>query len=167
VVRAVQQRVVDADVVGAALHARLLELDHTRLPGRVDEASVVAGAVMHARAAAPEAPIAEALFDAPHAGGARRGVGAGHVAQAARAPRDRRALQAGGRGVGAVVAGDAGALRLLRGSGRTEREEATLDGHLATGTEAAGLAEAAIIAVETHEASVAGTVSCLVAASAA
>ena len=96
-----------------------------------------------------------------------RGVGAGHVAQAAGAPCARQALQTGGRVVGAVVAGDAGALRLLRVSGRTEREEATLDGHLAAGTEAAGLAEAAIIAVDTHEARVAGTVFRRIAARAA
>jgi hypothetical protein len=32
---AVQQRVVDADVVGAALHARLLEVEHARLPAEV------------------------------------------------------------------------------------------------------------------------------------
>ena len=83
-----QQRVVDADVVGAALHARLLEVEHARLPARVDEASVVPGA----------------------------------------------------------------------GSGQTEREGVTGDGHLATGTETAGLAEEASITVETHEAYVAGAV---------
>jgi hypothetical protein len=42
-----------------------------------------------------------------------------------------------------------------------------LDGHLAAGTEAAGLAEAAIIAVDTHEARVAGTVFRRIAARAA
>jgi len=164
---AVQQRVVDADVVGAALHARLLEVEHARLPVRADEARVVPGAVLGARAAAPEARLAVALLHCARPGGARRGVGAGHVAHAAGAPRARRALLAGVRGVGAVVAGDAGALRLLRGSGRTEREEATGDGHLAAGTEAAGLAEAANIAVEPHEARVAGAVCRRVAARAA
>ncbi len=153
-----QQRVVDADVVGAALHARLLEVEHARLPARVDEASVVPGAVLRLRAAVTEALLAEAFCDDARPGGARRGVGAGHVAQAAGAPHARRALQAGGRVVDAVVAGDAGALRLLRGSGQTEREGVTGDGHLATGTEAAGLAEEASITVETHEAYVAGAV---------
>ena len=71
VFRAVQQRVVDADVVGAPLHARLLEVEHARLPVRADEARVVPGAVLGARAASSEARLAEALFDGARPGSRR------------------------------------------------------------------------------------------------
>ena len=90
VLRAVEERVVDADVVGAALHAGLVPLDLARLAVGVHEAGVASGMVLGARAAAPEAREAEALLDLARAGGARRGVGAGHVAEAAGAPRARR-----------------------------------------------------------------------------
>jgi len=86
---AVQERVVDADVVGAALHARLLETDHARFSRHVHEACVDGCTVLGARAPAPEVLLEEALLHIARAGRARRVVDVGlqgHVAKASRAP---------------------------------------------------------------------------------
>ncbi len=88
----VQEGVVEADVVGAALDARVGEVDGARLAGVVDE-----GACVRARAAAPVPLTTEAAIR----GGGSRGAGgvliAGFDDRAARAKAARRTLVAGCR----------------------------------------------------------------------